>query len=103
MGNGAADADGAQARGAERVSVTQGVHVVGRSESVDSGDIGGAGAQLGEAEDVEDMVATQDSTEATHGAAMGGITMDYGAVNAEEGAEECQDELTVEERSMING
>jgi hypothetical protein len=34
---------------------------------------------------------------------MGDISMDYGAVNAEEGAEECQDELTVEERSMING
>ena len=72
MGNGAADA-----------------------ESVDSGDIGGAGAQLGEAEDVEDMVATQDSTEAINGAAMGDISMDYGAVNAEEGAKECQDEFFV--------
>ena len=52
MGNGAADADGAQARGAERVSVAQGVRVVGNSASMVSGGIVGAGSQLGAAEDV---------------------------------------------------
>jgi hypothetical protein len=35
--------------------------------------------------------------------AMEDVSMDCGAVDVEEGAEVCQDGLTVEERSMING
>ena len=58
VGNGAADADGAQERGAERVSAAQGAQEVERNDSMDSGGIVGAGAQLGAVEDVEDAVAT---------------------------------------------
>ena len=58
VGNGAADADGAQARGAERVSAAQGVQEVERNDSMDSEGIVGAGAQFGAVEDVEDVVAT---------------------------------------------
>jgi len=51
--NGADDADGAQARRAERVSAAQSVQVVGHSDdSMDSGGIAGTGVQLGAAEDV---------------------------------------------------
>ena len=84
MGNGAADADGAQARGAERVSAAQGAQEVERNDSVDSGDIAGVGAR-------------DSGTEAGHGAAMEDVSMDYGTANAEESAEEYQDELTAEE------
>ena len=52
MDNGTTDADGAQARGAEGVSVAQNAELVGSNGSIDSGGIAGAGAQLGAAEDV---------------------------------------------------
>ena len=54
----AADADGAQERGAERESAAQGAQEVERNDSMDSGGIVGAGAQFGVVEDVEDVVAT---------------------------------------------
>jgi hypothetical protein len=91
MGYGAAGADGARARGAEGVSVAQGVQVVGHSDSVDSEVIIGAGAQHG-----AEVVVAQDSTEADHGAAMENIPMDYGAAYVEEGNKAGQDELAVE-------
>jgi hypothetical protein len=51
LGNGFIDADGAQSHGAERVSDTQGVQVVGHHlTSMASGGIVGAEAQLGAAE-----------------------------------------------------
>ena len=53
VGNGIIDADGAQARGAERVSIAQGVRVVERSDPMDSEGIAGTGTQFGAAEDVE--------------------------------------------------
>ena len=47
MDNGTTDADGAQARGAEGVSVAQNAELVGSNGSIDSGGIAGAGAQFG--------------------------------------------------------
>ena len=58
VSNGIVDADGAQARGAEKVSAAQGVQEVERNDSMDSEGIVGAGAQFGAVEDVEDVVAT---------------------------------------------
>ena len=52
MGNGTADADGAQECGAGGVSAAQSVQVAGRSDSVDPGGISGTEAQMGAADDV---------------------------------------------------
>ena len=52
VSNGTIDADGAQVRGAERVSDAHGVQVVGSNGSMGSGGIAGAGSQLGAAEDL---------------------------------------------------
>ena len=52
VGNGTIDADGAQARGAERVSGAQGIQVAGGNGPMVSGGIAGTGSKLGAAEDV---------------------------------------------------
>jgi len=79
MGNGTADADGAQARGAGRVkSIAVGI------------------------DGMEAIVVQDNGTDASHGTTMGDISMDDGAITVE-GAEACQGELTTEHGSVGNG
>ena len=54
--NGFIDADGAQSRGAERVSGVQDAQLVGDNGSMDLEGTDGAGPQLGAAEEVEEEV-----------------------------------------------